>query len=103
VLGHTNFNNNSQMINNMNFIAMNEVKINCCAWHGMAWPEVQGASRLLVYLLDSDLPYPVQPNIQYHQLIIPGSNMLRVGYVDGGTLRQDTWYSWRKAGEEVAR
>ena len=40
---------------------------------------------------------------QHHQVIIPGSNLFRVGYMDGGTLRQDTWYSWRRTGEEVAR
>ena len=40
---------------------------------------------------------------KHYQVIIPGSNLFCVGYLDKGTLRQDTWYSWRKAGEEVAR
>ena len=41
--------------------------------------------------------------ISLHQVIIPGSNLFRVDYLDGGTLRQDTWYSWRRRGEQVAR
>ena len=46
----------------------------------------------------------VQSNIlKHHQLIIPGSNIFRVGYVDRGTLRQDIWYSWRRNFWEVAR
>ena len=42
-------------------------------------------------------------SLSMDELIIPGSNLFRVGYLDGGTLRQDTWYSWRRTGEEVAR
>merc|ERR1711934_40338 len=38
-----------------------------------------------------------------YKLVIPGSEIFRVGYVDGGSLRLDTRYSWRRSGEEMAR
>ena len=42
-------------------------------------------------------------SLSMDKLIIPGSNVFRVCYMDGGKLRQDTSFSWRRAGEEVAR
>ena len=60
VLGHTNFHQHTQWINNIDFISMNK-------------------------------------------LIIPFSSIFRLGYVDGRTLRQDTWYSWRRRYWEAAR
>ena len=43
-------------------------------------------------------------SLSMDELIIPGSNLFRVCYMDdGGKLREDTSFSWRRAGEEVAR
>ena len=34
--------------------------------------------------------------LSMNKLIVPFSNIFRLGYVDGRTLRQDTWYTWRR-------
>ena len=90
MLGHTNFNKNGQLADSMNLLSMNEVKN-----HFLSSKSVKGES------IACCKPCPML--ISSHQVIIPGSNLFRVGYLDGGTLRQDTWYSWRTRGEEVAR
>ena len=63
VLGHTNFHQHTQWINNTDFTDF----------------------------------------ISMNKLIIPFSSIFRLGYVDGRTLRQDTWYSWRRRYWEEAR
>ena len=42
-------------------------------------------------------------NNNVKELIIPGSNIFCVGYLDRGTVRQDIWYSWRRSENEMAR
>ena len=42
-------------------------------------------------------------NMSMKKLIIPFSTLFRLGYVDGRTLRQDTWYSWRRRYCETPR
>ena len=43
------------------------------------------------------------PFLFCHQMIIPGSEVFHVGFMENGTLRQDIYYSWRKSGEDKAR
>ena len=97
VLGHSNFNKKAQRENYMNSLSMNEVKINSDLSHQSHIKSFPNMQILDFHVIPSPNLYPK------HQLIIPGSNLFRAGYLDGGTLRLDTCYSWRREEEKVAR
>ena len=75
VLGHTNFNSNAQQENNLRKFSTRTVT----------------------------MIFKVISSMSDNQVMVPDSNIFRVGYMDGQTLKQDTWYSWRIVGEELIR
>ena len=90
---------------------MRKVKVGSSPYEeGIRWVEYSG--RTVVHCMifghknyiKNGQPHKNMNSLSMDELIVPGSNLFRVCYMDdGGKLREDTSFSWRRAGEEVAR